>query len=190
MTGTSILWPMDARRSRPSSRVSSSPTRWTSAEAIGQPPPPTVLGPRPRHPRQGRHRLLTGSVVGSLEAPVLNAVDFFILRDVFPTIAQRLSAAINTGILAQAAGMIAPGTTQLPPGIILSIRTVGISSAGVVVRAALGAYGGVFAKLRRPEVLEIDARCRCCRCSCFRPFDSARSGGLGIEYGKAVVSVD
>lgn len=85
------------------------------------------------------------SVLSAIEAALLNALGFVILREFGPrlksTIESRLNAAIASGI-----SRALPGGA-LPTGVILSVRTVGITPANVTVRGALAAYGGVFSKL-------------------------------------------
>lgn len=97
---------------------------------------------------QGRGTIVfTGTtVVGTIEAAILNTISFFILRELFPRFRARLKSSLNTSVLSQLAGRIAPGTTTMPPGIIVSARTVAITSQGIAVRAALGAFGGVLSK--------------------------------------------
>lgn len=92
--------------------------------------------------------VFTGSgPAASVEAAILNLISGFILDSIFPTLRSRIEAGINAGVLASLAGMIAPGTTTLPTGIVLSIRTVVIDATGITARGALGAFGGVFSKL-------------------------------------------
>lgn len=81
------------------------------------------------------------------EAAFLNLVSEFILREIFPMFRRTINARLNAGLLSTLAGMIAPGTTTLPAGIIVSVRTISTRSTGVTVRGALGAFGGVFSKL-------------------------------------------
>jgi hypothetical protein len=92
--------------------------------------------------------VFTGSgLTAAIEAAILNLISGFILDQLFPTLRSRIEAAINAGVLASLAGMIAPGTTTLPTGIVLSIRTIVIDATGITTRGALGAFGGVFSKL-------------------------------------------
>lgn len=94
--------------------------------------------------------VFAGTGVGALTAAILNAVSSFILREVFPIFRNRLKAGLNTAVISQIAGRIAPGTTALPTGVIVSARSVNISATKITVRAALGAYGGVFSKFPPP----------------------------------------
>lgn len=88
----------------------------------------------------------TGGPVSAIEATILNAVSGFILREVTPMFKSRLEASLNAAILSSIAAMLAPGTTTMPPGVVVSVRTVSTRSTGVTVRAALGAFDGVFSK--------------------------------------------
>ncbi len=99
--------------------------------------------------------VFTGAGGGAVTAAFLNAVNFFILREVFPRFRARLKSGINSSVISQIAGRIAPGTTAMPPGVIVSARSVNMRvdstvtppvATGITVRAALGAYGGVFSK--------------------------------------------
>jgi hypothetical protein len=92
--------------------------------------------------------VFTGSgLTAAIEAAILNVISGFILDQFFPTLRSRIEAAINAGVLASLAGLIAPGTTTLPAGIVLSMRTIVIDATGITARGALGAFGGVFSKL-------------------------------------------
>lgn len=97
---------------------------------------------------QGRGTIAftSSTVTGTIQAAILNTLSFFILREVFPRFRTRLKDGLNASVLSQLAGRIAPGTTTLPAGIIVSARSVSIRSQGISVRAALGAYGGVLSK--------------------------------------------
>ena len=95
----------------------------------------------------------TGGPVSAVEATILNAVSGFVLREVTPMFKRRLETSLNAAILSSIAGMLAPGTTTMPAGVVVSVRTVSTRSTGVTVRAALGAFGGVFSKFPpRPPV--------------------------------------
>jgi hypothetical protein len=96
-----------------------------------------------------------GAGGGVVTAAFLNGVNFFILREVFPRFHARLKSGINSSVISQIAGRIAPGTTTMPPGVVVSARSVNMRvdstvtppvARGITVRAALGAYGGVFSK--------------------------------------------
>jgi hypothetical protein len=88
----------------------------------------------------------TGGPVSTIEAVVLNAVSDFILREVTPMFKRRLETSLNAAILSSIAGLLAPGTTTMPAGVVVSVRTVATRSTGVTVRAALAAFDGVFSK--------------------------------------------
>ena len=88
----------------------------------------------------------TGGPVSAIEAVVLNALSDFILREVTPMFKRSLETSLNAAILSSIAGMLAPGTTTMPAGVVVSVRTVSTRSTGVTVRAALGAFDGVFSK--------------------------------------------
>lgn len=47
-------------------------------------------------------------------------------------------------------GLIGPGVTTLPAGVILSLRSVEVTGSGLTIRGALGAFDGVFSKFPRP----------------------------------------
>jgi hypothetical protein len=88
----------------------------------------------------------TGGPISTIEAALLNAVNGFILREVTPMFKRRLETSLNAAILSSIAAMLAPGTTTMPAGVVVSVRTVATRSTGVTVRAALGAFDGVFSK--------------------------------------------
>lgn len=89
-----------------------------------------------------------GSIVfaGGVNAAILNAVNFFVLREIFPRFRNRLKAGINSAVISQIAGRIAPGTTTMPAGVVVSARSVHTNASRIAVRAALGAFGGVLSK--------------------------------------------
>lgn len=99
--------------------------------------------------------VFTGAGGGAVTAAFLNTVNFFILREVFPRFRARLKSGINSSVISQIAGRIAPGTTTMPAGVIVSARSVTMKvdstvtpplATALTVRAALGSYGGVFSK--------------------------------------------
>jgi hypothetical protein len=95
-----------------------------------------------------------GATIGAaIEAALLNAVGGVIAVRVVPAILAQLETQMAAGV-ASAAGKNLPGGV-LPAGVILSIRSVqirpaGDSRAGINIRAALGAFGGVLSKFPQP----------------------------------------
>jgi hypothetical protein len=87
--------------------------------------------------------------IAAVEAAILNFLSGLVIQRVFPSLRTALQNALNAGVLTSMAGMIAPGTTTMPPGIIASVRTVSIGAGtGIITtRAGIGAFGGVFSKL-------------------------------------------
>lgn len=85
------------------------------------------------------------SVLSSVEAAVLNALEPFIWHDYGGILIQNINSNLNVSILTSAGRLFAGGA--LPSGINLSVRTIDVSSVrGMEVRAALGAFGGVLSK--------------------------------------------
>lgn len=71
----------------------------------------------------------------------------FVTNTILPAFASGLgprlvNAVLSTGL----AGLIGPGVTALPVGVILSVRSIDVTPSGLTVRAALGAFGGVLSK--------------------------------------------
>jgi hypothetical protein len=88
------------------------------------------------------------SVISAIEAEILNLLRVFIVREVGPRIRETLEQRLNAAVIA-AAGRALPGGV-LPAGVTASVRTINITPARIQVRAALGAFGGVFSKLPPP----------------------------------------
>ena len=74
----------------------------------------------------------------------------FVAKAILPGFVSRLGARYVALALGSLAGLIAPGTTTLPTGVVASLRTVEVTGSGLTVRGALGAFGGVFSKLPPP----------------------------------------
>jgi hypothetical protein len=64
------------------------------------------------------------------------------------TVLSSVQTALNTTILATAAGAL--NVPALPAGVVLSLRRVVITPAGVALFAAVGAYGGLLNKITLP----------------------------------------
>jgi hypothetical protein len=89
---------------------------------------------------------LPGSnVLSAIEAELMNLLRVFIMHDLSPKIRQDLEKMLNTAIIASIGKQLPGG--ELPPGIILSIRTININTDKITARGALGAFGGVISKL-------------------------------------------
>jgi hypothetical protein len=84
-------------------------------------------------------------VLSAVEAELMNLLNVFIMKDNGPQICATIGRRINSGLIAAAGRQLAGGT--LPAGIILSIRSISVTSANINAEAALGAFGGVFSKL-------------------------------------------
>jgi len=84
------------------------------------------------------------SVLSSVEAAILNCLNTCIMKDYGPQLSAKMSSSVNTAIINGAGKQLTGGT--LPAGIILSIRSIGVSSSGINIEAALGAFGGVLSK--------------------------------------------
>lgn len=84
------------------------------------------------------------SVLSAVEAAILNALSGFILRDVAPPVRAGIERRVNAAVLS-AVGRSLPGGT-LPAGVILSVRNVTVTAAGITALGAIGAFGGIFNK--------------------------------------------
>jgi hypothetical protein len=89
------------------------------------------------------------SIVSAIHAEILNLLRVFLVREVGPQIRRNLEQRINASVIASA-GRSLPGGV-LPAGISVSVRTISVTPARIQVRAALGAFGGVFSKLPPPS---------------------------------------
>ncbi len=58
---------------------------------------------------------------------MLKRISVLVLRDVFPVFRTRMKDSVNSAVLASLAGMISPGTTAMPEGIVVSARTIRIA---------------------------------------------------------------
>jgi hypothetical protein len=88
-------------------------------------------------------------VAGSIQASVANSLSGFALNVMRPQIRQAVESRLNADI-AQSIGRSLQTGNTLPPGVMLSIRSVNITAdpgGTLAVRGALGAFGGVFSKL-------------------------------------------
>ena len=88
------------------------------------------------------------SVLSAIEAEILNLLRVFIVREVGPMIRRTLEARLNAAVISSA-GRSLPGGV-LPAGVSASVRSISINPTRIQVRAALGAFGGVFSKLPAP----------------------------------------
>jgi len=95
------------------------------------------------------------SVLSAIEAELLNLFRVVIMREVGPQIRDNLERRINASVISSAGRQLPGGV--LPAGVVLSVRTVtigtppGASEPAISVRAAVGAFGGVFSKLPQPS---------------------------------------
>ena len=116
----------------------SSDVRTVATEAInvGVSNPAIVFAPGP-------------SMLSAVEAAILNSLRVFAMREFQPRIRQTLEDRVNAAIVAQVGRALTAGGS-LPPGVILSIRSINITAdpgGTLIVRGALGAFGGVISKL-------------------------------------------
>lgn len=88
------------------------------------------------------------SVLSAIQAELLNLLRVFIMRELGPQVRTQLERRVNTAVIASV-GRSLPGGV-LPPGVILSIRSVSVTPVRIQVRAALGAFGGVFTNMPTP----------------------------------------
>jgi hypothetical protein len=87
--------------------------------------------------------------VSTVTAWILNGVHSVVLNRLGPDMRTKIEWMVNTAIVT-AAGKALPGGT-LPAGVVLSMRSVSITSApSIAIRGALGAFGGVLSKLPAP----------------------------------------
>jgi hypothetical protein len=99
--------------------------------------------------------LTPGDVAGNVAAGALNAVGgtqlggyhAFLQTSLLAPFLRALEARYVALALGSLAGLIGPGATTLPAGVIASLRSVEVTPDGLTVRGALGAFGGVFSKL-------------------------------------------
>ena len=84
------------------------------------------------------------SVLSAVEAELMNLTRLFIMREIGPQIRTGLERRVNAAVLSSV-GRTLPGGA-LPAGVVLSVRTVDINANRIQIRAALGAFGGVFSK--------------------------------------------
>jgi hypothetical protein len=75
----------------------------------------------------------------------------FVTNTILPFFASGLGPRLVTAVLSTSlAGLIGPGVSALPTGVILSVRSIEVTTPGLTVRAALGAFGGVLSKFPPP----------------------------------------
>jgi hypothetical protein len=99
--------------------------------------------------------LTPGDAAGSVAAAALDALAgalvggyaAFLRSSILPGFLRALEARYVALALGSLAGSIGPGATTLPAGVIASARSVEVTGDGLIVRGALGAFGGVFSKL-------------------------------------------
>jgi hypothetical protein len=111
--------------------------------------------------------LTPGDAAGAVAAAALDAVSGALvgsyasfLRDtVMPPFVRTLETRYVGLALASLGGLIGPGATTLPAGVIASIRSVQATGNGLTVRGALGSFGGVFSKLPPPAPTTTPGRC-------------------------------
>jgi len=75
----------------------------------------------------------------------------FVTNTILPAFARGLAPSLVNAVLSTSlSGLIGPGVTALPAGVILSVRSIEVTTSGLTVRAALGAFGGVLSKFPAP----------------------------------------
>jgi len=90
----------------------------------------------------------------------------FVTNTVLPTFASGLGTRLVNGVLSTSlTGLIGPGVTALPLGVILSVRSIEVTTSGLTVRAALGALareraGREIAALASLNLREFEVRVR------------------------------
>lgn len=97
------------------------------------------------------------SVLSAIEAEILNSLRVFIMHELSPKLRDKLEKMLNTAIVETVGRQLTGGV--LPEGIVLSIRTISISSDKITARASLGAFGGVLSKL--PSVSPTPTNTKC-----------------------------
>lgn len=75
----------------------------------------------------------------------------FVAKSILPVFVRGLETRLVTTVLSTSlSGLMGSGVTTLPAGVILSLRSIEVTSSGLTVRGALGAFGGVFSKFPPP----------------------------------------
>ena len=105
------------------------------------------------HPPLLSFSALPSDLAGTAAAASLNALalirqDYvqFIANRIMPTFVSGIEARFVTLAIASLSGLIAPGATSLPAGVIPSVRFTTATVPGLTVLGSLGAFDGVFSK--------------------------------------------
>lgn len=86
--------------------------------------------------------------LGSFFSTMLGVIGIIIEPRIRAMVVATVQTALNAAILAAAATAI--GQAALPPGVVLSMRRVVVTSGGIVLFPAFGAFGGLFDKIPIP----------------------------------------
>lgn len=79
----------------------------------------------------------------------------FVAHSILPVFVRGLETRLVTTVLSTGlSGLIGPGVTTLPAEVILSLRSIEVTSPGLTVRGALGAFDGVFSKFPPPQPIK------------------------------------